>query len=283
MIVIHDAARPFVTTRRDRPRHRRRARVMAPRLPPITVRDTVKQAGDANAEGSRRIRATIPRDSVFLAQTPQAFRRDVLARALAEGTEVDATDEAMLVERLGLPVHIVEGDPRNVKITTPEDLAKRPRSEGDGSSRRRQPRHSNRQRLRSAQARRRTSADSRRRHDSVRARPRRPLGCGHRLSRRDRCGARRRGHRRHRPAVSGYRSEVEGRRQHRAAERRDREGARGRLSRVERGCDGDCAEAEAASVSRGDARESRRGARRRCRRRQREGQDERRRGKHGPR
>ena len=51
--------------------------------------------------GSRLIRATIPRDSVFLAQTPQAFRRDVLARALAEGTDVDATDEAMLVERLG--------------------------------------------------------------------------------------------------------------------------------------------------------------------------------------
>ena len=60
---------------------------------------------------------------MFLAQTPQAFRRDVLARALSEGKDVDATDEAMLVERLGLPVHVVEGDPKNVKITTPEDLA----------------------------------------------------------------------------------------------------------------------------------------------------------------
>ncbi len=70
-----------------------------------------------------RIVATIPRDSVFLAQTPQAFRRDILARALGEGAHVDATDEAMLVERLGLPVHVVEGDPRNVKITTPDDLA----------------------------------------------------------------------------------------------------------------------------------------------------------------
>jgi 2-C-methyl-D-erythritol 4-phosphate cytidylyltransferase/2-C-methyl-D-erythritol 2,4-cyclodiphosphate synthase len=54
---------------------------------------------------------------------------------LTEGKEIDATDEAMLVERLGLPVHVVEGDARNVKITTPEDLVKA-RSESDGSSRR---------------------------------------------------------------------------------------------------------------------------------------------------
>jgi 2-C-methyl-D-erythritol 4-phosphate cytidylyltransferase/2-C-methyl-D-erythritol 2,4-cyclodiphosphate synthase len=86
------------------------------------VRDTVKQAGDARADGARLIRATIARDTVFLAQTPQAFRRDLLARALDEGREVDATDEAMLVERLGLPVHVVEGDPKNIKITTPADL-----------------------------------------------------------------------------------------------------------------------------------------------------------------
>ena len=89
----------------------------------IPVRDTVKQAGAGSADGSRPIAATIPRESIFLAQTPQAFRRDVLARALAEGVEVEATDEAMLVERLGLPVHVVDGDPGNVKITTPEDLA----------------------------------------------------------------------------------------------------------------------------------------------------------------
>ena len=66
----------------------------------IAVRDTVKQAGDPDRDGSRLIRATIPRDTVFLAQTPQAFRRDVLARALDEGRRLDATDEAMLVERL---------------------------------------------------------------------------------------------------------------------------------------------------------------------------------------
>jgi len=122
VVVIHDAARPFVTTDViDRAIDG--ALEYGAAIAAVTVRDTVKQTGDANAQGSRRILATIPRDSVFLAQTPQAFVRDVLARALAEGTQVDATDEAMLVERLGLPVHIVEGDPGNVKITTPEDLA----------------------------------------------------------------------------------------------------------------------------------------------------------------
>jgi 2-C-methyl-D-erythritol 4-phosphate cytidylyltransferase/2-C-methyl-D-erythritol 2,4-cyclodiphosphate synthase len=144
VVVIHDAARPFVTTDViDRAIDG--ALEYGAAIAAVTVRDTVKQTGDANAQGSRRILATIPRDSVFLAQTPQAFGRHVLARALAEGTQLDATDEAMLVERLGLPVHIVEGDPGNVKITTPEDLAAAKaaalqrslsRVEGDGFSRR---------------------------------------------------------------------------------------------------------------------------------------------------
>ncbi len=122
VILIHDAARPFVTQdvigRAIDGAASHGAAIVA-----LAVRDTVKQAGAALADGSRSIQATIPRDGVFLAQTPQAFRRDVLARALSEGARVNATDEAMLVERLGLPVHVVEGDPRNVKITTPQDLA----------------------------------------------------------------------------------------------------------------------------------------------------------------
>jgi 2-C-methyl-D-erythritol 4-phosphate cytidylyltransferase/2-C-methyl-D-erythritol 2,4-cyclodiphosphate synthase len=122
VIVIHDAARPFVTADLVG-RTIDAARAHGAAIAATAVRDTVKQAGDPDRDGSRPIRATIPRDSVFLAQTPQAFRRDVLARALAEGTSIDATDEAMLVERLGLPVHVVEGDVRNIKITTPEDLA----------------------------------------------------------------------------------------------------------------------------------------------------------------
>jgi 2-C-methyl-D-erythritol 4-phosphate cytidylyltransferase/2-C-methyl-D-erythritol 2,4-cyclodiphosphate synthase len=73
--------------------------------------------------GSTLVQATIPRDEIWMAQTPQGFRREVLDRAIAfaaDGTE--ATDEAMLVERAGLPVEIVAGDPRNIKITTSDDL-----------------------------------------------------------------------------------------------------------------------------------------------------------------
>ena len=122
IIVIHDAARPFVTAELIA-RTIDAAGAHGAAIAAIAVRDTVKQAGERVDDGSRPIRSTIPRDTVFLAQTPQAFRRDVLARAIAEGGSIDATDEAMLVERLGLPVHVVEGDPRNIKITTPEDLA----------------------------------------------------------------------------------------------------------------------------------------------------------------
>ena len=143
IILIHDAARPFVTGAVIG-RAIDAALAHGAAIAAIPVRDTVKQAGASAADGSRPITATIPRDSIFLAQTPQAFRRDVLARALAAGNSVDATDEAMLVERLGLPVQIVDGDPGNVKITTPEDLAtakavalqKTGRSEGDGFSHR---------------------------------------------------------------------------------------------------------------------------------------------------
>jgi 2-C-methyl-D-erythritol 4-phosphate cytidylyltransferase len=207
IVLIHDAARPFVTRdvidRAINGAERHGAAIAA-----IGVRDTVKQAGDASADGSRLIRATIPRDSVFLAQTPQAFRRDILARALDEGKDVDATDEAMLVERLGVPVHVVEGDERNVKITTADDLAKakivwRASLEPPPSNRPR------RHRIRPASSCWRPSVDSRRRHDSVRAWSRRSFGRRHRLSRRHGRDPRRRRRRRHWPVVSGHRSAME--------------------------------------------------------------------------
>jgi 2-C-methyl-D-erythritol 4-phosphate cytidylyltransferase/2-C-methyl-D-erythritol 2,4-cyclodiphosphate synthase len=70
------------------------------------------------------IQGTIPRESVYLAQTPQAFARDVLADAVALGRSgILATDEASLAEQAGHPVHVVEGDPGNVKITTLADLS----------------------------------------------------------------------------------------------------------------------------------------------------------------
>ncbi len=124
IIVIHDAARPLVSSalieRTIDAASKHGAAIAA-----LPARDTVKRT-----DQSRMIRGTIPRDQIFLAQTPQAFRvgvlRDALLRAeaLAKAGELasDATDEAMLAEQAGHSVYLVEGDPRNLKITTAEDL-----------------------------------------------------------------------------------------------------------------------------------------------------------------
>ena len=70
------------------------------------------------------ILGTIPRERVVLAQTPQAFRAEVLldAFARAEADGFDGTDESSLVERLGHPVTVLMGSDRNIKITKPSDL-----------------------------------------------------------------------------------------------------------------------------------------------------------------
>ena len=122
--VIHDAARPLVTaeiiTRTIAAAAESGAAIAA-----MSSRDTVKQSRDAEGEDVRRfIRGTLPRESIFLAQTPQAFRVSVLRDAIAEGRRgVEATDEAALAELAGHPVRLVEGSPRNIKITTVEDVA----------------------------------------------------------------------------------------------------------------------------------------------------------------
>jgi 2-C-methyl-D-erythritol 4-phosphate cytidylyltransferase / 2-C-methyl-D-erythritol 2,4-cyclodiphosphate synthase len=129
VVVIHDAARPLVTAdligRTVDAAVRFGAAIAA-----LPATDTVKRS---NAE--RFIVDTIPRTEIFLAQTPQAFRIDVLRDALAQaGGGADATDEAMLAERAGHRVHLVDGDPRNLKITTADDLATAERLIGGGTA-----------------------------------------------------------------------------------------------------------------------------------------------------
>jgi 2-C-methyl-D-erythritol 4-phosphate cytidylyltransferase/2-C-methyl-D-erythritol 2,4-cyclodiphosphate synthase len=117
VVLVHDAARPFADEALI-------DRVLAgvgrtgAAVPGVAVRDTVKATEDG------RVTATIPREPLRLAQTPQGFRRAILDDAIALGASgVEATDEAMLAERAGHRVTVVEGDERNVKITTPADLA----------------------------------------------------------------------------------------------------------------------------------------------------------------
>ncbi len=113
VIVVHDAARPFASADLIT-RTIAAAAESGAALAALGARDTVKQA-----DGSI-VRATLDRRTIYLAQTPQAFRRDVLRDALAIAG--DATDEASLAEQAGHPVRIVEGETTNIKITTPEDL-----------------------------------------------------------------------------------------------------------------------------------------------------------------
>ncbi len=112
-VLIHDAARPLL-------RAPLVDRIIAALVdgeavvPALAVRDTLKRTADT------RVAGTVDRTGLVAVQTPQGFAMDVLARAHAAGDE--ATDDAGLVERLGVPVHVVEGDPLNLKVTEPEDL-----------------------------------------------------------------------------------------------------------------------------------------------------------------
>jgi 2-C-methyl-D-erythritol 4-phosphate cytidylyltransferase len=85
----------------------------------LPMRDTVKQVG-----GDRLIERTIDRTPLWLAQTPQAFRRDWLEEAhrKAQAEGLAATDDAFLMEWMGYPVRVVEGSGENIKVTRPEDL-----------------------------------------------------------------------------------------------------------------------------------------------------------------
>jgi 2-C-methyl-D-erythritol 4-phosphate cytidylyltransferase/2-C-methyl-D-erythritol 2,4-cyclodiphosphate synthase len=123
IVLVHDAARPFV----DRETIRRAiaaAIESGAAVAAIAASDTVKWAPAAPAAGGGRVvERTMARDSVFLAQTPQSFRRQVLADAIALGRAgAEGTDEAALAERAGHPVRVVEGSRRNIKITTSDDL-----------------------------------------------------------------------------------------------------------------------------------------------------------------
>ena len=119
LVLVHDAARPFVD-------HALIDRVIAATrdvgsaVPALAASDTVKQVDVAR----REVSVTLARDTIWMAQTPQGFTRDVFTRVIALSEGDTATDEAQLAESAGDRVRVVDGDPRNVKITTADDLAR---------------------------------------------------------------------------------------------------------------------------------------------------------------
>ncbi len=118
IVLVHDAARPLVSRE--------------------TIRGVIEAAGAAGAaiaavpekntvkvvSGEGLVENTPPRETLWAVQTPQGFRKDILLRAYAKAEEDGflGTDDASLVERLGLPVKVVKSEYGNIKITTPEDL-----------------------------------------------------------------------------------------------------------------------------------------------------------------
>ena len=121
LVAVHDAVRPFIDLETIHKALDEAAETGAAIVGVVPV-DTVKQVNRAN--GRVRIRGTLQRDRLVLAQTPQVFHYDLLMRAFQEATRdgFTGTDEASLVERLDVEVSVVLGTDRNIKITKPGDM-----------------------------------------------------------------------------------------------------------------------------------------------------------------
>jgi 2-C-methyl-D-erythritol 4-phosphate cytidylyltransferase len=124
LILVHDAVRPLVTVQQIESVIAEAAACDAAILG-IPAMDTVKEVKRASLPTDvALITATIPRERVVLAQTPQVFSSTLLLEAFARARQdgVTASDEAGLVERIGRDVHVVVGSERNLKITRPGDM-----------------------------------------------------------------------------------------------------------------------------------------------------------------
>jgi len=142
-IAVHDAARPAAS---DELLSRifEAAKVLDAVIPGVSVSSTLKRVGADAVEAEehddvadailgdiaettrsqgRRVIETVSRDGLVAVQTPQVFRAALLRRAYAQANLSGATDDAQLVERLGEPVFVIEGEARNIKVTTPSDLS----------------------------------------------------------------------------------------------------------------------------------------------------------------
>ena len=116
-VLIHDGARPFVSKKEILAVLGALATYQGA-IPAVPVKDTIKAMEDGV------VKETLPRESLMAVQTPQGFHTDVIrmAHQKAKADGVAVTDDASVLEHAKIPVKIVEGDYRNIKITTPEDM-----------------------------------------------------------------------------------------------------------------------------------------------------------------
>ncbi len=117
IVLIHDGARPFVTQELIE----RLLKDFTPDcgvVAAVPVKPTIKRVDPQ----TREVIATLRRNELWDIQTPQIFSREVIRKAYEQSGAENVTDDASLVENLGLPVRIVDGEQRNIKITTPLDM-----------------------------------------------------------------------------------------------------------------------------------------------------------------
>ena len=114
--VVHDAARPCLTKELVS-RGLEVARATGAATAAVLAQDTVKEVGPGGA-----VLRTLDRSKLYMTQTPQVFATRALRRAHAEAPSTLLLDDASLLEAVGYPVHVYEGDPTNIKVTTPADL-----------------------------------------------------------------------------------------------------------------------------------------------------------------
>jgi 2-C-methyl-D-erythritol 4-phosphate cytidylyltransferase len=117
IVFVHDGARPFVT-KESFAKLTRKASAIGAAVLAVKVKDTIKKVTD------NKVTETVDRSSLWAIQTPQAFRLSLLKEAheSANNEKYIGTDDASLVEKIGQEVAIVEGDYKNIKLTTPDDL-----------------------------------------------------------------------------------------------------------------------------------------------------------------
>ena len=117
LIAVHDGARPLVSTELIETVIKKAAEKFAA-IPAVKVSSTLKEIKNGV------VVSTMDRENVYDVQTPQVFLAEVIKAAVHKGlrSNAESTDESMALEAIGFPVHVVDGEKTNIKITTPEDI-----------------------------------------------------------------------------------------------------------------------------------------------------------------
>jgi 2-C-methyl-D-erythritol 4-phosphate cytidylyltransferase len=123
LVLIHDAVRPFIDKEMVSSVIKT-AKSYGAAIVGVPVKATIKKVTRHTSHVTRQfmVEETIDRNGLWEIQTPQVFRKGLILKAYDKFGDIDVTDDAMLVERLGAKVSVVKGSYNNIKITTPEDL-----------------------------------------------------------------------------------------------------------------------------------------------------------------